>query len=88
MSKSVKNNVNNEDDSYIRNPAENEGADIENSPVSEATTEQINETGAGLVNRNGVIIHCLTIEGQIEGHYLLPQSNKATKYSQYLWRRC
>ena len=44
MSKSVKNNVNNEDDSYIRNPAENEGADIENSPVSEATTEQINET--------------------------------------------
>ena len=33
-----------------------------------------------LVNRNGVIIHCLTIVGQIEGHYLLPQSNKATKY--------
>ena len=48
--------------------------------MSEATTEQINETGAVLVNRNGVIIHCLTIVGQIEGHYLLPQSNKATKY--------
>ena len=80
MSKQNKNNVNNEDDSYIRNPAENEGGDIENSPVSETTTEQIVETGAVLVNRNGVIIHCLTIVGQIEGHYILPQSNKATKY--------
>lgn len=25
-------------------------------------------------------IHCLTIIGQIEGHYLLPQNNKTTKY--------
>ncbi|MBE6794600.1 MAG: peptidase S14 [Ruminococcaceae bacterium] len=80
MSKSDKCNIVNEDDSYIRNPSENEGADIDNSPVSETTTEQINETGSVLVNRNGVIIHCLTIVGQIEGHYILPQSNKATKY--------
>ena len=80
MSKPAKNNVNNEDDSYIRNPAEHDGAEVQNSPVSEATTEQINETGAVLVNRNGVIIHCLTIVGQIEGHYILPASNKATKY--------
>ncbi len=69
----------NDSDSYISNPAE-EGAGIDNSPVCEATTEQINETGSVLVNRNGVIIHCLTIVGQIEGHYLLPSSNKATKY--------
>lgn len=69
----------NDSDSYIANPAQ-EGADIENSPVSEVTTEQINETGSVLVNRNGVIIHCLTIVGQIEGHYLLPSTSKATKY--------
>ena len=25
-------------------------------------------------------IHCLTIIGQIEGHMLLPQNNKTTKY--------
>ena len=74
-----KNTNKNDSDSYIANPAE-EGAGIENSPVCEATTEQINETGSVLVNRNGVIIHCLTIVGQIEGHYLLPSSNKATKY--------
>lgn len=79
MSKNTNKNQSSED-SYIRNPAENDGADIENSPVSETTTEQIIETGAVLVNRNGVIIHCLTIVGQIEGHYILPQSNKATKY--------
>ena len=69
----------NDSDSYITNPAE-EGAGIDNSPVCEATTEQINETGSVLVNRNGEIIHCLTIVGQIEGHYLLPSSSKATKY--------
>jgi hypothetical protein len=26
------------------------------------------------------IIHCLTIIGQIEGHYILPPQNKTTKY--------
>lgn len=25
-------------------------------------------------------IHCLTVIGQIEGHYILPQQNKSTKY--------
>lgn len=80
MSKENRSNPKSEDDSYIKNPAENEGGELDNSPVSEQTTEQINETGAVLVNRNGVIIHCLTIVGQIEGHYILPPSSKATKY--------
>ena len=26
------------------------------------------------------VIHCLTIIGQIEGHYILPSQNKTTKY--------
>ena len=29
-------------------------------------------------------IHCLTIIGQIEGHYLLPEGQKATKYEQII----
>ena len=29
---------------------------------------------------NGHTIHCLTIIGQIEGHYILPSQNKTTKY--------
>lgn len=36
--------------------------------------------GCVTVSRNGHLIHCLTIIGQIEGHYLLPQGSKATKY--------
>ncbi len=36
--------------------------------------------GSVTVSRNGHLIHCLTIIGQIEGHYLLPSGTKATKY--------
>ena len=32
------------------------------------------------VKKDGVNIHCLTIIGQIEGHYYLPEGQKATKY--------
>ncbi len=34
----------------------------------------------GDVRKNGVSIHYLTIIGQIEGHYYLPEGQKATKY--------
>ena len=33
-----------------------------------------------LTSHKDSIIHCLTIIGQIEGHYILPQQNKTTKY--------
>lgn len=36
--------------------------------------------GAVIINSNGYRIFCLTIIGQIEGHYILPSQNKATKY--------
>lgn len=38
------------------------------------------ETGSITVKRDGHFIHCLTIIGQIEGHYILPSQNKTTKY--------
>ena len=38
------------------------------------------------VNRNGRYIHCLTIIGQVEGHYLLPADTKATRYEQIIPR--
>ncbi len=40
----------------------------------------IKDDGAFQVGRNGKNIHCLTIIGQVEGHYILPPSNKTTKY--------
>ena len=38
------------------------------------------EDGCVTTRRNGRSIHCLTIIGQIEGHYILPSQNKTTKY--------
>ena len=38
------------------------------------------DNGGFSVNKCGKNIHCLTIIGQIEGHYLLPPTDKTTKY--------
>ena len=55
----------------------------ENSKQEEASTDdkldEIEKTGS--VTTNGkYVIHCLTIIGQIEGHFILPSDNKTTKY--------
>ena len=41
---------------------------------------QINETGAVKTKNPDGNIYCLSIIGQIEGHYVLPEGQKATKY--------
>lgn len=41
---------------------------------------RLNDTGAVIVRIDGHIIYCLTIVGQIEGHSILPDDNKTTKY--------
>lgn len=47
--------------------------------IGEANAESIVQSGS--VTTNGKhIIHCLTIIGQVEGHYILPSQNKTTKY--------
>ncbi len=48
--------------------------------ISEQQAEQIKELGAITGVRGKHIIHCLTVIGQIEGHYILPAQNKTTKY--------
>ncbi|MBS6628758.1 MAG: ATP-dependent Clp protease proteolytic subunit [Clostridiales bacterium] len=47
--------------------------------VQEEVTAQP-ENGSITISKNGRFIHCLTIIGQIEGHYILPSQNKTTKY--------
>lgn len=52
---------------------------------NQATEPQVSstsdfETGSITVSKDGHFIHCLTIIGQIEGHYILPSQNKTTKY--------
>lgn len=41
--------------------------------------KQIVETGS-ITTKGKHVIHCLTIIGQVEGHYILPPQNKTTKY--------
>lgn len=66
-------------DNDIPNPAEPENED-ENEKTTKEETQQIVETGAVTQNNGKYNIHCLTIIGQIEGHYILPAQNKTTKY--------
>lgn len=49
------------------------------SGCSEAINNII-ETGSITVRKGDYVIHCLTVIGQIEGHYILPAQNKTTKY--------
>lgn len=46
----------------------------------EKEQESVFETGSITVEKDGHFIHCLTIIGQIEGHFILPSQNKTTKY--------
>ena len=43
-------------------------------------TNQILSMGAVTPSDGEHCIHCLTIVGQVEGHYILPPQNKTTKY--------
>ena len=42
------------------------------------------KTGTLLAEKDGVILSCLTVIGQIEGHYLLSDNQKTTKYEHVL----
>ncbi len=46
--------------------------------------EQITEMGSATVRSEKGLIHCLTIVGQVEGHQMLPENNKSTKYEHVL----
>ena len=46
--------------------------------------QQIVKTGSVTPAGGKYVIHCLTIIGQVEGHYILPSQNKTTKYEHVL----
>ncbi len=51
--------------------------------INQEKMQQIVEMGT--ITTNGkYFIHCMTIIGQIEGHYVLPKDVKATKYEQII----
>ena len=58
------------------NNEDNRGIDISNIYQK----EQINDMGSATMQSARGAIHCLTIVGQVEGHQLLPENTKSTKY--------
>lgn len=51
-----------------------------NAPFSEEQNQQLIDTGLIAAENAQHNIRCLSIIGQIEGHYILPPTNKTTKY--------
>ncbi len=67
------------------NPSEEESnEDCETQVATENSYDE--NDGSVTICRNGKYIHCLTIIGQIEGHYNLPQNTKVTKYEHIIPR--
>lgn len=65
--------------SNIKNNSQDHGEENKNDDPQVSSTSDF-ETGSITVSKDGHFIHCLTIIGQIEGHYILPSQNKTTKY--------
>ena len=55
-------------------------------PVSNPSRENAGaeKVGTVLAQKDGVVLSCLTVIGQIEGHYLLSDNQKTTKYEHVL----
>lgn len=51
-----------------------------NAPYTEEQNQQVIDNGIVAAFNAPYNINCLTIIGQIEGHYILPPTNKTTKY--------
>ena len=71
--------MNNVDNFNLKSNQENDEQNDEAS-LSAENAEGIKNIGSVLTGREDTLIHCLTIIGQIEGHYILPSQNKTTKY--------
>lgn len=69
----------NRENTKLTNNQEQENNENQNDDAQVSSTSDF-ETGSITVSKDGHFIHCLTIIGQIEGHYILPSQNKTTKY--------
>ena len=48
--------------------------------------DSVSNDGSVTVCKNGKYIHCLTVIGQVEGHYSSPSNTKSTKYEHIIPR--
>ena len=59
----------------------NHTGECQSLPIPVAENEK---AGTVLAEKDGVVLSCLTVIGQIEGHYLLSDNQKTTKYEHVL----
>ena len=81
-------NCENNENTVLNFTAENPSEKL-NEKIDEELDATVNEEecdGSVTVNLNGKYIHCLTIIGQIEGHYTLAPTTKTTKYEHIIPR--
>lgn len=77
---------NSEEKSFASNHEPSAVPDISTEPqeeepgINEEQMNQIKELSAVTPAKGNHVLHCLTVVGQIEGHYILPSQNKTTKY--------
>ncbi len=69
-----------EDKKHRRELKNEETSSEEENEITSQQQKQIIDSGSVTTHNNGHTIHCLTVIGQIEGHYILPSQNKTTKY--------
>ena len=55
-------------------------SEYDSSVLSEEHNDSVYNTGSVIISRGNKVVYCLTIIGQIEGHYVLPSQDKTTKY--------
>ena len=76
----MKNNKNNERDRTLPSNASGERPLETESAEDTARNKQIQDLSSITTSSEKGTIHCLTVVGQVEGHYILPVQNKTTKY--------
>ena len=69
-----------DDFAMFANSASQEQNGVNDNDSNNSPKNEITDNGAFSVSKNGKHIHCLTIIGQVEGHYILPPTDKTTKY--------
>lgn len=65
---------------FVKNPCEEETPESKEGEEARTAADALLEGGSVITCHKDKIIHCLTIIGQIEGHYILSQQTKTTKY--------
>ncbi len=65
---------------YVKNETAEEASETQEQP----SAGSIDKLGAVVTKSDGISLYCLTVIGQIEGHFILPNTQKTTKYEHVL----